>query len=293
MLIKSHCSLGHTSRGPLLIVMMNSLSSPVGWMTGDWPSTNLSRVRSLWKICVCVYVCVCVHCQYSHPTSHVTSCDIMWSVVWYSNAYIVEDFRLSGLASMFATLHQSKMSLHVANVLQDYLLWHEQLAMRHQCLRTEGGREQERKEGGRRRERGRGDWEKERWGKGEKKSRQRRKGWELVEERDKDLGMQNEERSNICQKNKRYSCGINSGGADILTFQASLAYTISSAKTIFKRKKVKKLYNDPVTTTTYSYFKYVHCSLEEHFTEHPGFVGSCLSVSLLSLCVHCLLQETH
>ena len=78
-------------------------------------------------------------------------------------------------------------------------------------------------------------------GKGEKRSRQRRKGWELVEEREKDLGMQNEERSkyNICQKNKRFSCGTNSGGADILTFQASLVYTISSAKTIFKRKKVK------------------------------------------------------
>lgn len=65
------------------------------------------------------------------------------------------------------------------------------------------------------------------------------------------------------------------------------------SKDNLQKKKSKKLYNDPVTTTTYSYFKYVHCSLEQHFTEHPGFVGSCLSVSLLSLCVHCLLQETH
>ena len=81
------------------------------------------------------------------------------------------------------------------------------------------------------------------------------------------------------------------GGHTHLPSLTSIYNLIS--KDNLQKKKVINLYNDPVTMTTYSYFKYVNCSLEQHFTEHPGFVGSCLSVSLLSLCVHSLLQQTH
>lgn len=38
------------------------------------------------------------------------------------------------------------------------------------------------------------------------------------------------------------------------------------------------------------YLKHVHCSFQQHFTEHPCLVGSCLFLTLLPLSVHGLLQ---
>ena len=62
--------------------------------------------------------------------------------------------------------------------------------MRHQCLRTDGGREQERKEVGKTEgEEGKIEIERRRDGrKGEKRNRQKRKKWELVEERGERYG---------------------------------------------------------------------------------------------------------
>ena len=47
---KHWCSI-HTSRGPLRMLIMNSLLSPVHLTGGGWPWRKASMLSNLWKIC--------------------------------------------------------------------------------------------------------------------------------------------------------------------------------------------------------------------------------------------------